>query len=178
MECCAFIAISIDGFIARANGAIDWLKIVERPGEDYGFGAFYADVDALVMGRKTYETALGFDAWPYTGKRCVVLTHRPATSRHGEGFFAGPPEELVAKLAREGVKRAYVDGGAVIRLFLQAGLLDSLTLSLIPVLLGEGVPLFGETGPDVAMELVSSQSFPSGLVQLRYRPLRKVKPNG
>ena len=91
MECCAFIATSLDGFVARTDGAIDWLKIVEREGEDYGFAAFFASVDALLMGRNTYETALGFDAWPYAGKRCIVLTHRAATSKHGESFFAGTP---------------------------------------------------------------------------------------
>ena len=78
MECCAFIATSLDGFVARTDGAIDWLKIVEREGEDYGFAAFFASVDALVMGRNTYETARGFAAWPYAGKRCIVLTHRAA----------------------------------------------------------------------------------------------------
>src|SRR5688572_3370030 len=92
-----FIAASVDGFIARADGAIDWLSIVQRAGEDYGFKTFFDSIDTLVMGRKTYDTVLGFD-WPYTGKRCVVVTSDTSkTSRHGEKFFAGELAVLVER---------------------------------------------------------------------------------
>src|SRR5690349_5740088 len=115
MQCSIYIAASLDGFIARTDGRIDWLSIVERPGEDYGYRKFFDSVDVLILGRKTYETVLGFDAWPYEGKRCVVLTNNAAsfaaTAKHGETFYSGLPADLVAKLEAEGVARAYVDGG-------------------------------------------------------------------
>lgn len=167
-RCSVFIATSLDGFIARRDGAIDWLSAVERPGEDYGFAEFFATVDVLVMGRKTWETALGFPEWPYAGKRVVVLSRHPHEARHGEGFHAGTPSELVAALHREGVRRVYVDGGATIRSFLGAGLVDDLTVSLVPVLLGEGIPLFGEGVPEAKLTLQSCRAFEAGLVQLRY----------
>ena len=123
--CSIFIAISLDGFIARQDGAIDWLSLVERPGEDYGFQAFFATVDTLVVGRKTYETALGFDAWPYIGKRCVVLTHGELAGRHGERAHSGELGALVERLHADGARRVYVDGGNVIGQFLSVGLIDA-----------------------------------------------------
>jgi dihydrofolate reductase len=167
-RCSVFIATSIDGYIARPDGTFDFLSIVERPGEDYGFAEFFATVDALVIGRKTYETALGFAEWPYAGKRCIVLTHREAPSVHGEQFFAGEPAALVDQLGLSGAQRLYVDGGAVIRQFLLEGLIDDLTLSVIPVLLGNGIPLFGPELPEQRLKLQASRAYDSGLVQLTY----------
>jgi dihydrofolate reductase len=167
-RCSVFIATSLDGFIARRDGAIDWLSIVEAAGEDYGYAKFFGDVDALILGRGTYDTALTFPAWPYGDKRCVVLTHGSRESRHGERFHAGAPGPLLAELHAAGVRRIYVDGGAVIRQFLREGLLDDLTLSIVPVLLGDGIPLFDASVPTQRLRLASSASFPSGLVQLRY----------
>lgn len=167
-RCSVFIATSLDGFIARPNGTFDFLSIVEQPDEDYGFADFFATVDALVIGRHTYETALGFPEWPYAGKRCIVLTHRETPSQHGEQFFAGAASALVEQLALGGAQRLYVDGGQVIRDFLVADLIDDLTLSIVPVLLGSGIRLFGEEVPEQRLQLASSQSYPSGLVQLRY----------
>jgi dihydrofolate reductase len=169
MQCSVFIAASLDGFIARPDGGIEWLARVERPGEDYGYQKFHDSIDTLIVGRKTYETALGFPSWPYGGKRCIVLTRGARQARHEEEFYAGAPEALVARLAAEGMKRAYVDGGAVIQQFLAVGLVTDLTLSIIPVLLGEGVRLFGPTGRDIPLHLANSRSFESGLVQLEYR---------
>lgn len=169
MQCSVYIAASLDGFIAGADDSLDFLSVVQRDGEDYGYAKFAASVDVLVMGRRTYDTALGFPAWPYTGKRVVVLTHRPATAGHGEEFFAGTVAELVRKLAGEGARRAYIDGGGVIRQFLAAGLIDDVTLSVIPVLLGRGVRLFGDDGPQQALVMDGVQSWSTGLVQLRYR---------
>jgi dihydrofolate reductase len=168
-RCSVYIATSLDGFIARSNGGIDWLSIVERPGEDYGFKIFFDSVDTMVMGRKTYETALGFDTWHYAGKRCIVLTHAAPTSRHGEEFFAGDLTELVDRLSAEGSKRVYVDGGAVIAQFLSANLIDDLTISVLPILLGEGTPLAPKIGQDVRLQLTEHRAFEGGLVQLTYR---------
>jgi dihydrofolate reductase len=171
-RCSVYIATSLDGFIARSNGGIDWLSIVERPGEDYGFKDFFDSVDTMVMGRKTYETALGFDAWHYAGKRVVVLTHSPQAPRHGEEFFSGDLTELVERLGAERSERVYVDGGAVIAQFLGAQLIDDVTLSVIPILLGEGVPLAPRVGHDVRLQLAEHRAFESGLVQLTYRVTR------
>ena len=166
MQCSVYIATSLDGFIARADGRIDWLGIVERGGEDYGYGVFHQSIDTIVIGRRTYETALGFDSWPYAGKRCLVLTHTPAAPQHGEEFYSEPVDQLVARLA--GSARIYVDGGTVIQQFLAAGLVTDMTISIIPILLGEGARLFGTVGGDIPLRLVSSRAFESGLVQLRY----------
>ncbi|MBK6690799.1 MAG: dihydrofolate reductase [Myxococcales bacterium] len=174
-QCSVFIAASLDGFIARPSGAIDWLSIVERPGKAYGWKAFFDSVDTLLMGRKTYETALGFDAWPYAGKRCVVLTHEAPRSRHGEAFYRGDFTELVERLGAEGARRVYVDGGTVIAQLLGAQLIDDVTVSVIPVLLGEGAPLAPAIGRDVRLALTGHRAFESGLVQLRYRVMAGVE---
>jgi len=175
MQCSVFIATSLDGFIARANGGLDWLAHVEMPGEDYGYGKFAASVDALIMGRNTYDTALGFEAWPYAGKRVIVLTNRPFVPVHGEEQRAGGDlAALVEELANEGVQRAYIDGGNVIRQFLAAGLIDDLTLSIVPIVLGSGKPLFGDLGAELTLQLESTQSWVSGLAQLRYRARRST----
>ncbi|XXF78025.1 dihydrofolate reductase family protein [Myxococcaceae bacterium GXIMD 01537] len=165
-----FLAASLDGFIARTNGAIDWLAIVDRAGEDYGIKAFYDSVDTLVMGRKTYDSALSFDAWPYKGMRCVVITSDTSkASRHGEEFFAGDLAMLFERLGAEGTQRIYVDGGTVIAQALKAHLVDEVTVSIIPILLGEGTALAPRIGQDVLLELVEHRAFESGLVQLKYR---------
>jgi dihydrofolate reductase len=156
----------LDGYIARTDGGLDWLTIVERPGEDYGYKVFFDSVDALVIGRKTYDTVLAFEKWPYERKRCIVATHSPAAPRHGETFHSGSLSSLLDRLGTEGVRRVYVDGGALIRSFLAEELVDDVTLSVIPVLLGAGIPLFG--GVERRMSLASNRSFPSGLVQLCY----------
>jgi dihydrofolate reductase len=172
-RCSVFIATSLDGYIARVDGTFDFLSIVEQPGEDYGFAEFFASVDALVIGRNTYETALAFPEWPYAGKRCIVLTHRETTSLHGEQFFAGEASALVEQLGLAGAQRLYVDGGAVIRDFLASNLIDDMTISVVPTLLGQGIALFGPEVPEQRLKLESSVAYPSGLVQLRY-----LRPTG
>ncbi len=167
-RCSAFLAASLDGFIARPDGALDWLQPFETSGEDYGFAAFFASVDALVIGRGTYDAVLGFPAWPYRGKRVVVLTHRPPAPRHGETFASGPPAEVLAPLGAAGVRQVYVDGGATVSSFLAAGLLDDLAVSVIPVVLGDGVRLFQPPLPERKLVLRDARPFPSGLVRLRY----------
>lgn len=168
MRTSVFIATSIDGFIARPDGGLDWLAQVERPGEDYGHAAFMASIDTVVVGRTTWETVRGFSPWPYEGKRVVVMTRRPLEAAHGEEAFAGAPAALCAKLEAEGARHAYVDGGVVIRDFLRADRLDELTLSTIPVVLGAGIPLWDGAGLERGFRLESARAFPSGLVQSRY----------
>ena len=172
MRCSVFIATSLDGFIARTDGRLDWLSIVARDGEDYGYRAFHDSIDTIVFGRKTYDTALSFEQWPYTGKRYIVVTHRPTAPTHGEEFFTGSVEQLVERLTDEGARHVYVDGGSIIRQFIAAGLIDDLTVSVIPILLGEGLPLFGTIGHDLRLKLIRTKAFESGLVQLTYEPIK------
>jgi dihydrofolate reductase len=167
--CSVFIATSLDGYVARQNGSIDWLDIVQRQGEDYGYARFWGSIDAVVVGRGTYQTALGFPTWPYTGKRCVVLTHAAFERRHDEEFHAGDPQPLLERLGAEGVRRVYVDGGRVITALLATGVVDQLTISVLPILLGEGRRLFGPSDHEQLLSLVRTQAFPSGLVQLEYQ---------
>ena len=170
-KCLVFIATSLDGYIARADGSIEWLHMVELEGEDYGFKAFMDGVDAVVMGRKTYDTVAGFDGpWPYEGKRLVVLTHRASDPKHGETFYAGEVAALVEQLGREGVRNIYIDGGEVVTQFLKAELVDRMTVSLIPTTLGAGRPLFCGGHPERRWTLEHSRAWPTGLVQVTYAP--------
>jgi dihydrofolate reductase len=164
-----FIATSLDGFIARANGDLDWLP--PGGGEEHGYDAFFASVDALVIGRKTYETVLSFDTWPYGGKPVYVLstgTLAPAPRGAVVERMAGTPAEIVSQLAARGVRHAYVDGGITIQRFLQAGLIQRLVITRIPVLLGAGIPLFGALQHDIALRHVGTRQYASGLVQSEY----------
>ena len=161
-----FIAMSLDGFIARPDGSLDWLEPFHD--ENHGYGEFFAGVDALVIGRGTYDTVLGFPAWPYGVKRLIVCTSRPASPAHGEELWSGPPRELAERLDREGVRRVYLDGGVLIRSFLGEGLVDELTVDVVPIVLGAGRPLFANGLPEFPLRLLEARSFPSGLVQLRY----------
>jgi dihydrofolate reductase len=164
-----FIATSLDGFIARANGDLDWLP--QGDVEPHGYDEFIASVDALVIGRKTFETVLGFDTWPYGNKPVFVLSTGPvlpAPAGATVEWMSGPPAEIVSRLDGHGIRHAYVDGGVTIQRFLQAGLIQRLTITRIPVLLGSGIPLFGALERDIRLKHVATRSFPSGLVQSEY----------
>ena len=170
MTISVFIGTSLDGFIARRNGAFDFL--LEGGGEPHGYDEFFASVDALVIGRKTFETVLAFEVWPYGDKRVVVLSDRPvdlSTVRGGTvEQMAGPPAEIVSRLAASGAHHLYIDGGITIQGFLRAGLIQRLIITRVPVLIGEGVPLFGTLPRDVRLRHVATRHYPSGLVQSEY----------
>jgi len=164
-----FIATSLDGFIARTNGELDWLP--PGGGEPHGYDEFMATVDALVVGRKTFETALTFDTWPYGEKPVFVLSTRtlaPAPPGAVVERMSGPPAEIVSQLAARGVRHAYVDGGITIQGFLQAGLIQRLIITRVPVLLGAGIPLFGALQRDVVLRHVGTRQYAGGLVQSEY----------
>jgi dihydrofolate reductase len=174
-KCSVFIATSLDGFIARSDGRIDWLDEANRlipPGEDCGFASFFASVDALVMGRATFETLLKFPEWPYESKPLYVLSNTLTTLPPGTPgtvrLLAPNPEEVVRFCATQGHKHLYIDGGRTIQGFLSAGLIDELTITVIPVLLGEGIPLFTKLHADVHLRHISTQAYPFGFVQNRY----------
>jgi dihydrofolate reductase len=169
MKASVFIATSLDGFIARPNGALDWLPA--DGGEPHGYTEFMATVDAIVIGRKTFETVLTFGAWPYK-KPVVVLSTRPSEVVAPEGAvcdaMAGTPQEVVTRLHERGMKHLYIDGGVTIQRFLEAGLIQRLIITRIPVLLGSGIPLFGPLSRDIRLEHIATRSYRSGLVQSEY----------
>jgi dihydrofolate reductase len=165
-----FIGASVDGFIARPNDDLDWLP--EGGGEPHGYDEFIATVDAILIGRKTFDKVLTLGPWPYPGKRVVVLSSRAVDLSAAGGsaeHMSGSPEEIVSRLAAQGAHHLYVDGGITIQRFLRAGLVDRLVITRVPVLIGEGIPLFGSLPHDVRLRHVATRDFPSGLVQSEYR---------
>jgi dihydrofolate reductase len=168
MKASVFIATSLDGFIARADGRLDWLP--ENP-EPHGYDEFIATVDAIVMGRKTFEIVLAFGIWPFV-KPVIVLSSKPSEIVAPDGAvceaMSGTPHEIVERLAGRGMKHLYIDGGVTIQRFLEAGLIQHLTITRIPVLLGSGIPLFGDLSHDIRFEHVATRSYPSGIVQSQY----------
>ena len=169
MKTSVFIGTSVDGFIARENGALDFLP--PGGGEPHGYDEFIAEVDALVIGRKTYETVLGFDAWPYD-KPVFVLSTRPlAAAPLGAVVerMSGPPADIVSQLAKRGHKHVYVDGGITIQRFLRAGLIQRLIITRVPVLIGSGVSLFGALAADIRLEHLETRSYRTGLVRSEYQ---------
>ena len=169
MTVSVFIATSLDGYIARPDGGLDWLP--ESP-EPHGYDEFIASVDALVMGRMTFEKVLTFGAWPYGDRRVVVLSSRPVDLAPAAGGvveqMGGDPAEIVSKLAATGARRLYIDGGITIQRFLRAGLVHRLIITRVPVLLGAGIPLFGPLPHDLRFRHVATRQYPSGLVQSEY----------
>jgi dihydrofolate reductase len=169
-----FIATSLDGFIARQDGDIDWLLQRDDPAEDHGYAAFIADKDMIVMGRGSYEKALTLDAWPYD-RPVLVLSKQLADTPVPEAlqgkvrFASHAPKDAMATLAGQNVRRVYVDGGRLVQSFLRDGLVADLVVTTVPVLIGSGRPLFGTLAHDIDLKLVSSRSFASGLVQSTYR---------
>lgn len=170
MTVSVFVGVSVDGFIARPNGALDFLP--PGGGEPHGYEEFFSSVDALVIGRKTFETVLGFADWPYGDKRVVVLSSRALDLSAVRGGvveqMAGPPAEIVTKLHSSGARHLYIDGGITIQRFLHAGLVQRLIITRVPVLIGDGTPLFGTLLHDITLCHVATQSYSSGLVKTEY----------
>lgn len=169
MKASVFIGTSLDGFIARVNGDLDFLP--PGGGEPHGYDEFIATVDGLVIGRKTFETVLTFDTWPYNEKPVFVLSTRslaPAPPGAVVERMSGNPAEIVSQLAARGIRHIYVDGGITIQRFLQAGLIQRLIITRVPVLIGTGVPLFGALQRDIALKHVATRQYASGLVQSEY----------
>ncbi len=165
-----FIATSLDGYIARLDGGLDWLPA--DGGEPHGYDEFMATVDAIVIGRKTLETVLAFDAWPYGAKPVVVLSTTMNELKVPQeavcDLLCGTPQEIMARLAERGFNHLYIDGGVTIQGFLRAGLIQRLIITQIPVLLGSGFPLFGGLAHDIWLKHVATRTYPSGMVQSEY----------
>ena len=170
MRASTFIGTSLDGFIARANGSFDFLPA--GGGEPHGYDEFMASVDALVIGRNTYEVVLAFETWPYEEKPVFVLSSRalaPAPPGAVVHHMSGEPAEIVRQLAARGIRHAYVDGGITIQRFIQAGLIQTLIITRVPVLIGSGIPLFGAIPEDIHLKHIATREYAGGLVKSEYQ---------
>ena len=169
MKASVFVGTSLDGFLARPNGELDFLPT--GGGEPHGYDEFMATIDALVIGRKTFETVLGFGGWAYGKKPVFVLSSRtlpPAPHEAVLEQMSGAPTEIVSRLEARGIGHIYVDGGITIQSFLVAGLINRLIITRVPVLIGSGIPLFGTLPHDILLKHVATREFASGLVQSEY----------
>ncbi len=164
------VATSLDGYIARLDGSIDWLPVAEEGGEDYGYTKFYNSIEALVMGSTTYEQVLGFGDWPYPGKFSYVLTSRDlSTTRTDVCFVKGSVEEVVEDVKKKGYKRVWlVGGGKVVASFMERGLVSEYIIGVIPIILGSGISLY-QSVPEQNLDLIETNAYSSGVVGLRYR---------
>jgi dihydrofolate reductase len=174
--CKVFIATSLDGYIAREDGSIDWLDEANRlvpPGEDCGYSAFIASVDAIVMGRGTFDTVSAMADWPYGATPVYVLSRSlselPSGTPQSVHLVRGGPEDALVLAAARGHGSLYIDGGRTIQAFLAAGLISEMTITVIPILLGSGRSLFGPLAADIELQLVSSRAYSFGFVQSHYR---------
>ncbi len=169
-----FMATSLDGFVARRDHSLDWLMKQNTEGEDQGYNDFIAGVDGIIMGRGSFQNVLTFDQWPY--EKLVIVMSKSLTQDDVPKDLSGKvrvttlePKELMELLEAEGWKHAYVDGGKIVQSFIKAGLIEDITVTIIPILIGDGLRLFGEINGDIDLSLLESRSFQSGLVQNHYR---------
>ena len=177
MKISVYIATSLDGFIARENGDLDWLPGAngttdpQMGNEDYGYRDFINSVDAIVMVRKTYEKVLAFGKWPYS-KQVIILSNSlskiPASLNGKVRIKSGSVPGIVAELEQEGIRHIYIDGGKTIQAFLNAGLINEITITKIPVLIGTGIPLFGSLDHDINLIHKNTCAFKNGFVQSTY----------
>ncbi len=173
-----FISTSLDGFVAGPSGELDWLMKQETEGEDHGYDAFMDTVDGLVMGRGSFQTVLTFAEWSYA--KPVVVMSRTLTQKDIPEAISDKvelttlePPQVMKMLDERGWRRVYVDGGKVVQSFIRAGLISDMILTRVPVLIGEGIPLFGPLDREIDFEHLDTRSFPSGLVTSRYRTIGK-----
>lgn len=172
-----YIAMSVDGYIAKDDDNIDFLSLVEWPGEDYGYAAFQQEVDTLIWGRKTYDKVMSFGIeFPHKNKRCIVLSRTKTGRDENVEFYGGSVKDLITELRQQDGKHIYCDGGGeVIFQLLQERLIDKMIISIIPHLVGTGVRLFTDGAPEQYLKLTRSCAFPSGLVQLWYEKDDKLE---
>ena len=172
-----FLARSLDGFIADKDGGIAWLEMVPNPENlDMGYVNFMEKMDAIIMGRTTFEKVLSFGIdWPYTLPVFVVSHHLkevPKGLKNQVEIISGSPQELLNIVHKKGYHSLYIDGGKTVQAFLQEDLIDEMTLTSIPILLGGGIPLFTDLSEEVKLEHISTEVFLNQLVQSNYRRIR------
>ena len=165
-----YIAATIDGYIAKPDGDISWLLQVDQPGEDYGYGEFIETVDTVIMGRKTYDKIMSLvPEFPHRDKTAYIITRKNLPSKGKLIFYSGNLNELVSKLRNETGKNIYLDGGAeIVNAMLKNNLIDEMIISIVPLLLGDGIRLFNDGRPEQKMKLTDCRKFESGLAQMRY----------
>lgn len=178
MKLSVFCGISVDGFLARPDGALDFLDAGGQ--EPHGFDEFYSSVDVIVIGRNTYEVGLTFGGWPYGKKPVIVLSSRPLDFSSLKGAtveqMSGEPAEIAAHLNSRGFKHAYIDGGITIQRFLAAGCIQRMVITRVPILIGAGIPLFGSLPRDILLRHVATRSYKGGLVQTEYEIATGTQP--
>jgi dihydrofolate reductase len=174
MPVSVFVGVSVDGFLARLDGTFDFLGGDDV--EPHGYEEFFATVDAVVMGRGTFEVVAAFPSWPYGEKRVVVLSSRSVDLSPGRGGrleqMSGDPAGIVAKLAATGAHHLYIDGGITVQRFINAGLVDRITITRVPVLIGTGIPLFGAVPRDIALRHIATSTYRGGLVKSEYEVVK------
>ncbi len=162
--------MSLDGYIAQPNDSLDFLSMVEKEGEDYGYNDFIETIDTVIVGRKTYEKVLsmGYD-FPHTDKESYIITRTPRPSIGNITFYTADLKTLIENLKAKEGKNIFCDGGAeIVNELLKHNLIDEFYISVIPIMVGNGTPLFKNRRPEIALKLISSKSFEKGLVQLHY----------
>jgi dihydrofolate reductase len=177
MKVSVFIAASVDGYIAREDNSIDWLENPSKnPDQDYGYQEFIKSIDAILMGRNTFNVVNDLKDWSINGMPIFVLTHHPMTLQLGKyenvQTIQGEPSEVIIELENRGFNHLYIDGGKTITEFLSKSLVDEMIITRIPILLGKGIPLFGLLEKEFNLELVSTIDFKDGLVQNKYKVLK------
>ncbi|RKF20323.1 dihydrofolate reductase [Alginatibacterium sediminis] len=182
MKCSVYIAASLDGFIAKTDGSVDWLHTTGKPeadlGEhaDMGFGDYMASIDCMIMGRKCMQSIaameLTAEQWPYGDTRIIVLsntlTSAPDSLKDKVEMYSGDLKDLITQLDKDGHKHAYVDGGNTIQAFINLQLIDEMTITQLPILIGEGIPLFAKTNQDIKLEHAQATAFANDFVQVKY----------
>lgn len=162
-----YLAVSLDGYIARENGDVDWLPTFEN--DDFGYYEFYSTIDALIMGRKSYEQALAFGDFPYADKKCYVLSTKEQEKSKYVEFVDEDVEQLVHRLKKQGCSNIWLFGGAgLIDAFIKRNIIDDYIITTIPILLGRGIPLFSRDNPEIRLSLKGVRSFSQGVVELHY----------
>lgn len=171
-----FIATSVDGYIAKPNDDLSFLKLVEKEGEDYGYTQFTETIDTLIIGRKTYDYVvkeIGSSHYDNGDREVYIITRSPRPKVGRTTFYTGNPGDLVRQLKSEEGKNIYCDGGAeVIHELLTQDLIDEMIISIVPVIVGNGTRLFKDGRPEMSLELVRTETFDTGLTQLHYRRKR------
>jgi dihydrofolate reductase len=181
MKCSAYIATSVDGYIATIDGDVDWLHTsgnmeADMGSEDMGFRSYIDSVDCMIMGRKCMEMISSMDLspeqWPYGDMHIVVLSNTlktPPENLHGKvELYSGDIESLILRLENNGFKHAYIDGGSTITSFINLKLINEITITRVPILLGDGIPLFGKTHKSVKLTNTQVSVFPNDFSQVKY----------
>ncbi|MGE5354129.1 MAG: dihydrofolate reductase family protein [Acidobacteriota bacterium] len=177
MSAYVYIAQSLDGFIAKSDGGIEWLLEIPNPeGSDWGFGEFMDRIDAVIMGRNTFEKVLSMDPWMYPKPVFVISRNLKEIPKKLSGkaeIISGSPKEVMRKLNAIGYQNFYVDGGKTIQSFLKEDLIDELIIATLPIVLGDGIPLFGNIGRELKFEYVKTEIFDKRFTKNFYKRMRK-----